>query len=71
MFMDETERVEIMDNRTHKSAEDLTGGGLRWQFRVFHKLVSILHNVFFNIINHFTQNSWMKVVSYLGLTYGI
>ena len=27
MFMDETERVEIIDNRTHKSAEDLTGGG--------------------------------------------
>ena len=25
--MDETERVEIMDNRTHKSAEDLTWGG--------------------------------------------
>ena len=41
--MDETERIEIMDNRPHKSAEDLTGG-LFWQFRVFHKLVGILHN---------------------------
>lgn len=26
MFMDETEKIEIMDNRPHKSAEDLTGG---------------------------------------------
>ena len=32
MFMDETERVEIMDNRTHKSAEDLTGGGYAGSF---------------------------------------